>query len=366
MYSILGFIVEIIALIYLAIMYENEAIMLLVYLQVVMFFIGFLIILLRGLTVKGRLSIPVGISEVGRDHLVKVTVIKTGLVPVLRMKAQIVIEDTLRGDRWSEWVKLPEIPRGESTFNWSTWFETAGNYEVRLRKLRVYDLTGLLYGDMPMKSFGRVQVMPKLYDMPVRLTMAVKNFYGESDVYDEHSPGPDHSELFQVRSYQAGDRLQNVHWKLTAKQNEMMVKDSSLPKSCPVVLFLDVHLPKLAKRMKCATSFVEIAASISYSLMDAGCPHYVVWYDRETADISRVRVDDEESLFYFIGMLMGIRWRDSEEDMMQMYRDKYRHETFVWSLVLDETLVLKQNGEVLTQFVTDDLEKALSQVELLL
>ena len=364
MYSILGFIVEIVFLIYLAIMYENEAIMLLVYLQMALFGIGYLTVLLRMFTVKGRLSIPIGISEVGKDNLVKVTVEKNGPLPMIRMKAKIVIRDTLRGERRSEWVTLPEIPRGESVLDWNTRFDSAGNYEVGLTKLRVYDWTGLLYGDVLTKSFGRIQIMPKLYDIPIELTMAVKNFYGESDVHDEHVAGPDRSELFQVRSYQPGDRLQSVHWKMTAKQDELIVKDGSLPKSCAVVVFLDVHLQKKAKRMQQAMPFVEIAASLSYSLMDAGCPHYVAWYDRETADVARVRVDDEESLFYFIGVLMGIRWQQPEEDLVQMYTEKYRQERFAWSLALDETLVLKRNHEVLKQISPDMLEKDLSEIEL--
>ena len=100
-------------------------------------------------------------------------------------------------------------------------------------------MTGLLFFHVKCKSTGKIQILPELYEVPVFLTSATKNFYGESDLYDEQRSGYDKNEIFGIRTYQKGDRLQNVHWKLSAKQDELMVKEESLPKSCPVVLFLN-------------------------------------------------------------------------------------------------------------------------------
>lgn len=366
MYSFVILFVLTIVMVYFAIMYENVAIMLIAYLQVALFVAGLIGALLRKRMLKARLNVPVGVSEIGKENLVKVTVTNLSVIPVVRMKALLRVEDTLSGNVNQEWVKLSEVLRGESSFMRSVILPAAGNYEITLEKLRVYDRTGLLYSDVRVNSSGRIQVLPELHSMPVRLTMAVKNFYGESDVYDEHTPGHDKSEMLRVRSYQAGDRLENVHWKLTAKQDELMVKEGSLPKSCPVVLVMNVHPQPHSRRIKNAISYIEAVASISFSLMDAGCPHYVVWYDDEMKDVNRLCVEDEESLFYFISVLMGIRWELPGEDMVERYREKHRLEPFVWALSLDENLVLKKGDSVLTQLSDEDLKHALSQVELLL
>ncbi len=353
-------------MVYLAIMYESAAIMLVAYLQMALFVVGIIGALFRKRTLKGRIDVPVGVSEIGKENLVKVTVTNLSVIPVVRMKALLRVEDTLSGNVTQEWVKLSEVSRGENSFMRSVILPSAGNYEITLEKLRAYDWTGLLYSDVRVNSSGRIQVLPELHSMPVRLTMAVKNFYGESDVYDEHTPGHDKSEILRVRSYQAGDRLQNVHWKLTAKQDELMVKEGSLPKSCPVVVVMDVHPKARSKKLQNAISFVEAMASISFSLMAAGCPHYVAWYDDEAKDVNRLCVEDEESLFYFISVLMGIRWEMPGEDLVERYREKHRQEPFVWALSLDENLVLKKGDNVLTQLSGEDLKRALSQIELLL
>lgn len=46
-----------------------------------------------------------------------------------------------------------------------------------------------------------------------------------------------------------------------------------------------------------AETFLTIAADLVYSMMDAGCPHYVAW--QEETEIKRLRVEDEESVYLF-------------------------------------------------------------------
>ncbi|MBQ8412397.1 MAG: DUF58 domain-containing protein, partial [Lachnospiraceae bacterium] len=203
-----------------------------------------------------------------------------------------------------------------------------------------------------------------MHDVVVKLSNSIKNFYGESDEYDEHKPGHDNSEMFDVREYRNGDRIQNVHWKMTAKQDELMVKENSMPRSCPVVLFLDFKGDKAHR--KNMISFIEIASSISFSLMDAGCMHYVAWYSEADMDITRVKIDNEASLYYFIELAMKNKWETNKEDISVRYGEKYYMEPYIWKLALDEELVLKKQDEFIKKYAVKDLEKEISSTEILL
>lgn len=348
--------------IYIAFMYQSTAMMLLSFTEAALFVVAAVSLLFRCFRIKGYVEVPVGIAERGRESLVKLIITSACLLPVNRMKALIVVGDAMRGKKRKYWMTLPAVPKGESEYIKTISFFGTGNYEIYLKKLRIYDITGLLAWDIRMKKHSVVQVMPELHDMPVRLTLATKNFYGEADVYDEMQPGHDNSELFQVREYRAGDRLQNVHWKLTAKQDELMVKEHSLPKACPVILFLS-YRPGKKKQL---LSYLETVASLSFSIMDVGCPHYVVWYDGAELDVMRIRVDDEESMFYLIGVLMKVKWVRCGEDIKHRYREKYRQDPYVWALTLDEKLQLYKEKELLTRYSAKKLEASLGQMELLL
>lgn len=362
MISIWNFLLAIGITLYIAFIYQNAALMLLVYMEAALFVVALFSLLFRIFRIRGSVEVPVGIAERGRESLIKLIVTNGCMLPINRMRALLVVKNVMRGKKKKYWMTLPVVPRGESEYIRQVSLYGTGNYEICLKKLRVYDVTGLFGWNIRIRKQGIVQVMPEFYDVPVRLTPATKNFYGEADVYDENMPGHDNSELFQVREYRPGDRLQNMHWKLTAKQDELIVKEYSLPKACPVILFLSYHPGKRRSLL----SFLETVASLSFSIMDAGCPHYVVWYDGVETDLKRIRVDDEESMFYMIGMLMRTRWMRCREDLRLRYREKYRQEPYVWALTVDEKLQLYKEKELLIRYSARKLKTSLGQMELLL
>lgn len=350
---------------YLAMMYENTALMLLVYVQAAVFVLAFFTVWYRKFTISVAVSVPVEIAEPEKECLVKMVTKNKGFFPMMRMEVLLVTEDLCTGVKKKAWVKLADIPRGEGSFVRMVSFSGTGTYRVRPKRVRVYDFTGLFSGKKRGKSEACIHVMPKLHEIPVRLSQTVRNFYGEADVYDEHTPGHDNSELFAVREYRKGDRLQNIHWKLTAKQDELMVKEHSLPKACPVVLFLGFYTKK-RKKPEQMIAFLEAAASLSFSMLDASCPHYVVWYDEAEQDIVRCRVDTDESFYVFLRMLMDICWRKPKEALKERYRMKYRMEPYVWALSLDEQLRLKREDEVVGKLSVKALPQSLKQIELVL
>ena len=93
-----------------------------------------------------------------------------------------------------------------------------------------------------------------------------------------------------------------------------------------------------------------MAGSISYSLMDADCPHYMAWYDEKNRDVARVRVDDEESFYIFLTqyLLSGQETPPSQE-LVAMYQEKYRSEHYLHSLRLTQGLEIYKNEELISQ-----------------
>ena len=51
---------------------------------------------------------------------------------------------------------------------------------------------------------------------------------------------------------------------------------------------------------------MKLLVSLSFSLMDQKCSHYVAWYDTAINDIVRARVDDEEGFYIFLNSFLKI------------------------------------------------------------
>lgn len=354
----------IIYLFYMGWIYESAGFMTLAYMASVLFVMAFFLLIYRRYTVRGSIDVPIGISEENKNTLVKLMITNKSLVPISRMKAVVLVVDTLTKKKKKYVMKLPTVTKGEHCYESNVVFSSAGNYEIILKRLVIYDITGLLYSKKRFYKWQNVQVMPKFHDVPVQLTEMTRHFYGEADVYEDSRSGNDHSEILQMREYKAGDRIQNIHWKMSAKQDALIVKENAMPKSCAVVLFLNHQGKKKFRRNMMA--FIEVATSISFSLMDVGCAHYVAWYSPADLDVVRVRVDNEASLFYFAQLVMKNKWMSSKEDIVERYNQKYQMEPYIWKLELDDELVFKKQGDIIVKYSSKDLEKEISTIEILL
>lgn len=358
---------------YVAMIYTSEALLLLAFSSAAFVVLAFVFLCIQGWLLQGKLEVPIDVTDAGNAAVVQVKLKKRGFLACFRVKIALEVKNSFGQGRSRVWLKLSKVLPGENIAEYSMTFEGAGCYEVCLSRCRVYDLTGMFAWPKRMKGSRSIQVLPEIREVGVVLTEPVRNFFGDADVYDEERAGHDNSEIFQIRPFMAGDKVQSIHWKLSARTDELMVKESSLPKACPVVFLVGFSHKTHGKGT--AGGFLEIVASVSFSLMDAGCPHYVAWFEEQTGEITRLRVDDEESYYLFFSCYLreqpaaGRRVRAgnlSPEELLNRYNEKYKAERYLYSLCVTELLALYKNRERICQFTDEKYRQQLGGLEIVL
>ena len=365
MLSILLGIVVTGALFYISVLYKSTSLLLFGYASALLLILACLFLVYRMYMVQCSVTFPISIAECGKPLTVRIHLENRGFLPCLKFRCLLEQKNHFLNRKRKKWLRGGMAPSGKNSFDYSLVIEDYGSYEVRLKKVRIYDLTGMFYFHKKVKCGGSVQVLPRMQEIGVHLSQAARNFYGDADVYDDFRPGDDHSELFQIREFRNGDKIQSVHWKLSAKLDELLVKEDSLPKACPVVLFLNYKSDKQKKAEK-VNAYLVILASISFSLMDAGCAHYAAWYSSRRGDLVRVRIDDEESLYLFLSGYLEETFQTQEKNLTESYQEKYRGENYLYTLQLDERLQLLKNGERILRFHLEDWKTELNELELIL
>lgn len=240
----------------------------------------------------------------------------------------------------------------------------AGNYEIRLRKIRIYDLTGLFCVEQRRAVRGEramLAVLPPFYLMRIRLSEAVRSFAGDAEVYDSLRSGTDSSELLQLRPFRDGDKLRNIHWKLSAKADELLVRENSRPRGCPVAVLAETAGNFQETRLQCA-------ASLSFCLLDLDCPHYVAWYSGYQQDVVRMRVDDEESFYETFLYLLREEGgnRVSSADLQARYREKYGGEPVLHHIRVTAGPCICVDSQEAVCLKASALERELAEMELML
>lgn len=335
----------ILLLLYVAALYESAAFAFFAFLLAGLVLSAALLILWRMKAVTVHMTIPMALAESDQPVGVHFCV-EAGRKLFGKARLRVQVEGRqLPGKKVTRtWLELCAPALGEETLRREVIMHCAGGYEYRLRRLRVYDWTGWFYLTKRTDQTAMTQLLPNIHELPLQLSGAVRSFCGEAEVYDDLRGGTNPAEVFQIRAYVPGDRLQNIHWKLSAKSEELMVREHSLPKGCPIVLLLGAKGLGRQKPLQ-RDRFLQIAASISFALMDTGCPHIVSWYDDTEGDLVRMRVEDEDSFYEWQLFYLTARTKRADVDVEVLYAKKYRSEAYLHCLCVEPELKVRLDGK---------------------
>lgn len=362
MASFLIGIVVVFATFYLALIYAQTALGLLGCAGAVFLVLAFLELAWAGTRIRGRLRIPITTAEKGKEAAILVDVENRGFLPCMKIRYRIACRGRRGRRAMRQWYSGEPVARGMTSFRAVLRVSAAGSYTVTLEKIRIYDWTGLFHRTLRVKKSAELQVLPEVAEVGLRLSERLRNFFGDSDVYDDFRAGDDAGEIFDVREFRAGDKVQSIHWKLSAKSDELIVREDSQPRACPVVLILDDR--GLSDRN--ADAFVSAAATLSFSLMDRACPHFVSWYSGIRQDMVRARVDDEEGYYIAVCGYLGDGSAKPQAQLAVRYQEKYRFDRPLYTMELRGDLTLWQNGERLVTLDGKGWRETLGSLELIL
>lgn len=153
-----------------------------------------------------------------------------------------------------------------------------GSYQAHIMRIRVYDPLKLI------RFSRRLNCSSQLVFLPRKMSMSDLGFIfgGEQGSANEkpNSMG-NRDEFSHVREYLTGDLLQLVHWKLTAKYDDMMIKqyDTDNDRKAAVLCNFDCGTASKAAAIRQSDAVVEAAVAVAMSAMkaeiktvfDAGC-----------------------------------------------------------------------------------------------
>lgn len=91
--------------------------------------------------------------------------------------------------------------------------------------------TTLEYGILPEPHICNVNLYPKP-DAALE----------ENDRFSEIKPGTDRTEVFGIREYVPGDSIRDIHWNLSNKKDELIVKEFSLPLRKELKIIIDPYI----------------------------------------------------------------------------------------------------------------------------
>lgn len=148
-----------------------------------------------------------------------------------------------------------------------------GMLRCSIAELKIYDALGLFSFRKKAESSYLVAVLPSVYPLMAINSAILQDI--QNNITSRTMKGNDPSEIMDVREYREGDRLARIHWKLSDKYEQLMVKDFGDPISNDVLLLFDLNGNSDEK----ISGLLDAVYSISDFLIKNQIAYEMEWYD---------------------------------------------------------------------------------------
>lgn len=223
--------------------------------------------------VRAVLQAPAAASR-GKPFPVYLQIQNRSHLPAARIRLRMRYQNQFSGEKYAETLFLPG-PHGVQRVERRAVALHCGKLSMQLDEIRCYDFMGLFSCRHKPPEGNSLFILPdaEALELPLQAAPAPDP---ESELFSSNRPGSDPSEIFDIRPYREGDLMRSVHWKLSSRMDELMVKEFSLPISNAVLVLFD-----LFGTTEDLDRTLDHLSSLCYYLLDNQMPHEIMWYDAE-------------------------------------------------------------------------------------
>lgn len=282
---------------------------------------------LAGRRVRASLALP-QIGEKGGQLVCCLSAGNGGRLPLSPVRCRLRCENLLTGEVSRPEVLFPIGARGERAVPFVLESDYCGCIEASVEALEVYDAFGLFAARPPCEARAEATVLPDTFAPHLTvLTHLSKDI--EADEYSQEKPGADPSETFAIRAYRPGDSLRRIHWKLSGKFDELLIKEPGLPVRHSFLLLLETSRPGGAPiESDVGDALAEIALSLCQAMTEEEITYEVGWQDHGEGRFFRARVGSLEELTGVVDKMLKARPRADGGDAFRYYTEAFGESTF--------------------------------------
>lgn len=342
---------------YIAVIYNSKGILLLCGINVFLpLAFWYLLLMIRG-KVEYDLSFQEVIQAGSDMKKVGIEVKNNGTMPVI-IKSKLLFENP-RDERKHRIKVSGRVGGGEKVLLFGKWKEAElGMWRISCEDIWIYETFGWFCVRKRRKRIGTVIVLPECFETHIKVGIRTRLFFSDGEQYHPQWNGDDPSEILKLREYRDGDRMNRIHWKLSARNDMLIVKEMSLPLGCNVVFFLNTD------RKKERRAYWEIVHTISAGMLEQECFHYLAWREENGEKMVRRAIRKEEDLYEFWVELPEHKLENG--DLKQQYSEEFMGEQYVSYLELNEKMELFCNGAWIQRFSEEKMQEQLQEMELIL
>ena len=240
---------------------------------------------------QGKLEVSLedaGAAAAGKNRFI-LRMSNTGFLPLAAAEMDVRCRNLRTGEMDSFPVSGGLMPRKSKEIGLDVTPVHAGRYEVSVSSARITDPLGIWSRTVNCEDTIGMTVLPELFD--IQMISASGAIMPESDRQSEKTRGAVNGDMVGIREYVPGDPVRNIHWKLSEKNDKLLVKELGNPVTDQFLLILDSAV-EVARDPAALDAIASVYASLIHTLRTSDFIVDASWTDPDTGEAVVRRIAD--------------------------------------------------------------------------
>ena len=251
---------------------------------------------------------------------IEVKVENKGLLPVVLLELKFRCQNYYQCvDKDLEFT-VPILKYGKQDYAFSIKSDHCGDVEIELVSIKFTDYFELYYKKRNINKKIKIYILPMIGPID-SISISRNNIIDiDGEKYSEVKPGDDPSQVFDFREYHPGDKLHSIHWKLSARRGNYMVKEYSLPLNGNYSVIMDLNYGTSNNRCDVIDVITETVFAIILRLQEEGINHSFIGCERYGNACFKDIIEYDLSLEDTIFELYKSKW-NSNIDLLDIFSE---------------------------------------------
>ncbi len=258
------------------------------------------------------------------DILFKIAIKNPSFYPMGDMKIKMNVKNMFYGNEKEYILNVPDVPFKTNEITWKFKSLYCGCITVDITEVEVRDFLGMARKKFPYHEQKTLIILPVSKEASIDMQALSPGDGDESEV--QYKKGTDVSDISEIRPYEPGDSLQSVHWKLTARYDDWMVKEYSMPFTNRLCLVLELYNnPDIPGEMD---SVLEAYMGYALFLINNGREFYMVWHNSESMENVIREIQTENDIMLALNDIMYVKPSGNGVEAYNAYKNEYENGGF--------------------------------------
>lgn len=284
--------------------------------------------------------------SVGKEEYLNLTVsIKNRSVfPISRMDLFIQYYNEFSGEIKKENLQVTLDQKSTQNVSCQITSRYCGNLLFQVKSIRLYDYFHIWSIHKKIGQSIHVIVMPETYEMPGDMITENPAVIVDSDIFSEYKSGDDPSEIFGIREYREGDKPNRIHWKLSYKQDQLMIKEFSDPIKDFIAVIVELNCgERHESRLEVVDGLLDCVMSVSYHLLINEHIHKMAWFHKGEDTVEQLTVRSQSDSLAAVEAILKTRYNAGNSSVLtgfdkSFHKQNYTHLIYITSILPEEEI----------------------------